>query len=492
MSEIQKTIYTHRLLAKVVLQAETPLAISSGEKNVLTDAPVMLDANGLPYIPATSIAGIIRHTIGDEKAKQFFGYQTLGVDRDGEGSKIIFSSAHIIGEQGEVIDGLQNIDFKSNYYKHFNVLPIRQHVRINSAGTAEDGGKFDEQIIYKGTRFCFEIEMVASDNSINMLDQETDQLEHDNKLFDNVLNQLSYNTFRVGGGSRSGFGSVSVVSYKKAVLNLTTPAEMKLYLKKSSFLSDNEFWAEYASNTTTEIKSPSWTVYKLQLIPENFFLFGSGFGNDNADMTPVKESVIEWDNNNIPHFNKKEEKHILFPASSIKGALTHRVAFYYNKFNNIVADTLSVSDMKQHIGKNNKAIKQLFGSEGGKNPEENAIPGNIILSDIIMKPCTKSKTKILNHVSIDRFTGGATPGALFSEEVIYKDGQMFEFTILVKKSISLDKQVEKALEKALQDVCCCMLPLGGGTNRGNGCFTGNIKKDGSIIYSYTDEKDRKI
>lgn len=57
-------------------------------------------------------------------------------------------------------------------------------------------------------------------------------------------------------------------------------------------------------------------------------------------------------------------------------------------------------------------------------------------------------------------------------------------TLLVRKEAldKKDKKVEQALEAALQDICKGMLPLGGGVNRGNGIFTGTLKRGEEIIY----------
>lgn len=64
---------TYRLLTRIVLQAETPLAIGSGNKNIKTDATVVRDVNFLPYIPATTLAGLIRHTLPTELQKKVYG-----------------------------------------------------------------------------------------------------------------------------------------------------------------------------------------------------------------------------------------------------------------------------------------------------------------------------------------------------------------------------------------------------------------------------------
>jgi hypothetical protein len=47
-----KSKYTHRFIARIVMEAVTPLAVSNGEKSILTDALVATDVNGLPFIRA--------------------------------------------------------------------------------------------------------------------------------------------------------------------------------------------------------------------------------------------------------------------------------------------------------------------------------------------------------------------------------------------------------------------------------------------------------
>ena len=160
------------------------------------------------------------------------------------------------------------------------------------------------------------------------------------------------------------------------------------------------------------------------------------------------------------------------------------MAFYYNKLKGVFADTLVEGEkIEDHVGKNNEAVKVVFGSEGEKDADgkmQNKLRGNVLISDIIQE--TSVSPKILNHVSIDRFTGGAIDGALFSEETLYAKGQSFELKLLVNNSAFDDKDVKTAFEDTLKDLCSGMLPLGGGVNRGNGCFEGIIKRNGELIY----------
>ena len=61
---MEEKTYRYRHLARIIVEAVTPIAIGTGSKDILTDAPVVRDINGLPYIPATSLAGVIRHALG--------------------------------------------------------------------------------------------------------------------------------------------------------------------------------------------------------------------------------------------------------------------------------------------------------------------------------------------------------------------------------------------------------------------------------------------
>jgi len=462
---MKNKIYTHRYMARIVLEAETPISIGSGLTNIITDSVILRDVNGFPYIPGTSLTGVIRHQMEEDRdVKSLFGYQE---NNDGEGSRIIFSDAKMIGANGDVIDGLKlQSNFMGDFYEKFKNLPIRQHARLDKKGVTANMGKFDEEIIFKGTRFCFEIEMLSDGKNF--------------QDFKSVLNQLKLKTFRIGGGTRSGFGKIRIVENKSGYvdLNLENEEELNLYLKKTPCLSDNAFWKnKYVKKLSDKnINREGWYKYVLKLLPEDFFLFGSGFGDDDADMIPVKEDKIVWDEKTgFPEFI---EDCILIPATSVKGAISHRVAYHYNRLIGYWADDKNQEELNKLTGKNNKAVKQLFGSEGDIEQGSKELiyqkRGNVIFSDIIENK-HGTKDKILNHVAIDRFTGGTIDGALFSEKTTYAKGKTYETEILVNNEVfKEDDNIRKAFNCTLKDIVDGLLPLGGGVNRGNGAFTGEI------------------
>lgn len=465
--------YSHRFLARIVVEAETPLAVGSGEKDIRTDALVATDSNGLPYIPATSIAGVLRSMFGlkDKDKDPLFGFQT---DDESHGSELIFTEAKVIDSTGKVIDGMDPGAIGNDpLLSHYQLLPVRQHVRIDGKGVAVDSALFNEQVVFAGTRFCFEIETVSDGSDFNR--------------FEEVLRKIKAADFRLGGGSRSGFGKIKVADMKHMDLDLKDESDLNLYLEKTSAL-NGEFWNKHANrlkklDEETEVVS-TLLEYKLELKPEDFFLFGSGFSDDTADMTPVKAGKVDWSKGQ----GRMMENQVLIPGSSMKGALAHRMAFHWNLLEGVFADDLGKDKMQSMVADRNAAVKALFGSEGTGKNNEGISRGNVMVSDMIEGPVPDN---ILNHVAIDRFTGGTIAGALFSEKASYGKGQSYNTEIVIDKaglkracelewgkteSENNEKKLLEAFEDALIDLCDGMLPLGGGVNRGHGVFNGILEK----------------
>lgn len=70
---------SYKLVVRVIIEAQTPLCIGSGEKSILTDSEVMRDVNGLPYIPGTTLAGVLRKELSEEKAEYYLVRKGMGV-----------------------------------------------------------------------------------------------------------------------------------------------------------------------------------------------------------------------------------------------------------------------------------------------------------------------------------------------------------------------------------------------------------------------------
>ena len=403
-----------RHIAHITIELQTPLKVGSNASDFLQDSPIQKDFNNLPMILGTGITGVLRKEFDKEMASEVFGEEN--------GSKVIISNALLLDENKNINEAL--LLEKSKFLKLFDNLPIREHTAIKDKGVANERSKFDEEVVYKGSRFKFSIEYIE-----------------DNKLmFENILNLLSTNSFRLGGGSTKGFGAIKVIEIQTQTYDKNDYQEYSSSLNhklKDSFLS-------------TKQKSDRYRTYKLTIKPDDFFMFGSGFGDTQADMTPVYEKMIDYDKKALSY------EMILIPASSIKGAIAHRTTYHYN-----LQNKLFIGDEKAK-----KSIKEIFGEAKNTKEKIDGAKAKILISD-----CFKSKTdeKVFDHVSIDRFTGGAIDGVLFQEKTI-ADTREYVIEILLDKDVA-DTYI-KPFESALDDMCSGMLPLGGATTKGHGVFSG--------------------
>ncbi len=488
MSKEKNDILTHRYLARIVLEAKTPLFAGSGESSLLSDAIVQRDAYGFPMIPGTSLAGVLRHAIEDslndkEKGKwrSFFGYQDK---KDGLGSRVRISSAYLILKKDKIAD-LENHKELREEFPFFENLPTRQHVRIDHRGTAEDGGLFDNEVVYKGCRFVFEIELKGS--------------AEDRELWEALLKKLNSPAFRIGQGTRKGYGNLSVLQCKSQIFDLRDQQDFEDYLNyQPSFNAENEILEKI---DITEDENKDYIHYRLTLIPDDFFIFSKGAGEGEVDNAPVTENIVEYDENGT--LKLSERPYTLIPASSIKGAIAHRTAYHYNRLRERFVDKLEPRLgmeilTKLYTGSGNQAVNELFGLGAGTSWEDEVNPkelglgkdeyedigdarrGRVIIDDILLPVPDIDNTKIFNHVAIDRFTGGALDGALFSEKVSHENELVIN--IYLEKREENDKyktpnpQIYQALEEALCDITHGLLPLGGMTSKGHGMFTGKLEK----------------
>ncbi|EKJ0130129.1 RAMP superfamily CRISPR-associated protein [Campylobacter fetus] len=362
---------TKRHVAHVTLEALTPLKVGSQSVDFLQDSPVQKDWNNLPMILGSSIAGVLRVKLKD-KTDDIFGKEN--------GSKIIISNALLLDKTAKVCETL--LLEKDDFLSLFENLPLREHTAINEKGLAIDKSKFNEEVVFKGSKFKFSIELV----------------EDDKESFNDILSLLIDDDFRLGGGSSKGFGEFEIKRIRYGYLDVS----------------------EYSSSLNFELKNvyqkqsqtgQKLTKYELNIAPDNFFMFGSGFGDSDADMTPVFEQTISYDTSSIS--NPK----VLIPASSIKGALLHRTLYHICKLEGITVDKSLEEALRE--AKKRKDIKDLkdlvvplFGE--AKNTDKKGKKGNILMSDCFK--ANDAQTKIFDHVAIDRFTGGAMDGIVISRK----------------------------------------------------------------------------
>ncbi|EIM72573.1 CRISPR-associated protein, TM1792/TM1809 family [Nitritalea halalkaliphila LW7] len=386
-----------KYIVRFLLQAETPLFVGSGQSSLLKDALVQKDVNGFPMIPGTSLAGVLRHSFarshGEACASKIFG-DSKGSET-GTGSLLKISPALMLLNTKQVSEGLLYGEQWEQLKFRFDNLPIRQHVRISQKGVAEEMGLFDNEVIYKGTRFVFELEL--TERNENLLED-----------WESLLKIISSSDFRIGSGTRNGYGSLKVL--KKQAFRFDLRTELKHYLDLSPSFADID-WNRVEENSEKVLTSTvSKVKYTLKLTPDPFFIFGSGYDDQDVDNTPLEEEVIKYDESSGKICF---ESFLVIPGSSIKGAIAHRVAYHFNRKQGIWAGS-------DQDGLANEAVKELFG-----DIETSKRAGKIFIDDVFLSQKEVASDKIFNHVAIDRFTGGAIDGALFSEKVSYLKRRLY-------------------------------------------------------------------
>ena len=403
------------------------------------------DWNGLPMILGTSVAGILRRAFEDRKGEddtnEIFGTKDEQDPNKQKGSRLIISSALLLVDKNNKVCEELLLE-KSEFLRLFDNLPIRDHVAIGANGAAKDAGKFDEEVVFKGTRFKFSLELDGGEDK-----------------FKKILNLLCDPTLRLGGGSSKGFGSLRILEIKWGEF------EPDRYSSSLNFSSDE--FVKFMPDSAVDGNLKRHIRYELKISPDDFFMFGSGFGDKDADQTPALESVIDYENKCL------SKRKILIPASSVKGALSHRTAFYFNKINKQFGE-------KAKVGSENEAVREIFGYE--KNKNNKGAKGKILISDCFLDYDEAKDMKVFEHVSIDRFTGGAIDSALFQEKAVAKRDE-FIIEILLRNDVCGDKEKEKtfnnaleAFEATLDDVVEGRLSLGGATTKGYGFFKGKALK----------------
>lgn len=455
-----------RFVTRITIEFVTPYHSGSGTEGDVADAAVTLDANGLPAIPGTTLAGILRHAFEDNAdaqkrnlAKRIFGFQERSHqhENNGQGSRLSVSWACIHNAHNIPVYGLVPDCANDPILLRAQSPTLRDHVRINHRGVAAPHGKFDELCIAAGYRFTFEMELIGT--------------EDDRDTWRELLS-LWYNpTLRIGGKTRRGFGAFKVVQSIAGEFDLRTSADFQNYADLPRSLA-----ASTPHLTPFRANAPNISSIRLHLKPRSYWMFGGGEDPEGTDMAPVTDFRIVWHDNSA----SIEDDLIYIPGSALKGALAHRVCFHANKYLENFAD--KVSDLDAVTGSNNPIIRELFGFLKGDAQDKSGARGRIIINDTFLKPRAAFDRQIVHHVSIDRFTGGARAGALYNEHPLYRhpDGG-FDVEIFVEQPDSLSLIAKKALRDALEDLCNARLPIGGGTGRGLGFCTGELHDPQNIL-----------
>lgn len=305
------------LLLKGEIELVSPAIIGSGNSDT-ADLEVVKDSNGVPYIPATSFAGVLRHKIKNlslprKTLEKIWGLSIASSHQDLRQSSIIISDLLPKGNP---------------------LLSIRDGVRIDrKRGVAEDKAKFDYEVIDAGALFNLKIEVP--------LDGEDDDLRE--RLLATYVEMLKNDSIRLGAKTNSGFGKIRLRDYKFYHFNFKEKEHVKA-------------WFRYLK--TKEL--PPSQQLKVEPIPfnEREFILNANFIIKNSLI--VRDYSIDSYSPDMVHI--KSNGRPILPGTSIKGAIRARAER--------IVKTLEVE---------NSVIEDLFGEAGKDVPEPKR--GRIIVDE---------------------------------------------------------------------------------------------------------------
>lgn len=412
-----------RFIRRITLEAAAPLAIQSGEEDALNDTLLVRDPNGLPFIPATSLAGAMRAAAGTE-ADEWFGWQEGNA---GSRSPLTISDALLHWSDDGPRDGLiteaaglRRLE-ADELCRH--LLPgaeplVRQHVRLNDRGVVDGSGKFTRSAVPAGARFTFEVR------------------SHRRDVIDGVTGLIKAGLW-LGGATRSGYGQMMCIAIGE--LDLELPRDWRK-------------WCEFAGKdlgTDGPVVRKAWSTsgsvaaWHLKGRIEGALLVGAEGRNLKEDRAPWREKRVRW-NKRIGGAAEVIEAFVV-PGSAIKGPLRHRALFHLRRHG--VADPDS-------------CVNTLFGSVA---QDDTGSAGKLRFADaVIDDPVIFTQT----HVGLDRFTGGSRRGVLFTDAVLWRP----RLDVSIFATRDLDAIEHLGLAAALNDLRLGLCGIGAEWGEGAGVF----------------------
>jgi CRISPR/Cas system CSM-associated protein Csm3 (group 7 of RAMP superfamily) len=414
-----------RIYMQGQLKALSPLIIGSGEERH-TDIDLLRDAEGMPFIPGTSLAGSIRHFLEaklDEEEKTVLETVFGKKDKESIQSSVMFFDAPLLH------DSPFNVSTRDGIRLNYETKTVDVHIDRDEAS---GGAKYDYEIIETGARFDFRMEMTIRDTLL-------EQIEKD-RLYDLVfllVESLQDCGIALGAKTRRGFGSLRLQH-----LNI-----LHLHMKEKE---DVKKWLEFEWPFQSSLNISHFKRDKLQLKEDKDIHISINFKIPYSLL--IRHYSIHARDADASHLMSGENP--VIPGTSWNGAISHSV---YNILKELDHETLWEKEVKE----------QFFGTEKGKKPRASRI---IFRESIINNH--ESVTYTRNKV--DRFTGGVVETALFDEKPVFGGDTSLEITIKDAEPWEVG-----LILLALNDLSHGIQTIGGDANIGRGILQGetiNINK----------------
>ena len=408
----------------------SPLALGSGD-NKNTDRDLLLNSRKEPYIPASSIAGVIRESLlryfGEDKKDtvyQYLGEVKKANENDSESSKkesrIIFYDAVL----------------KSKSPKH---ISTRDSVSLDEYRTAKRGAKFDMEILEAGAHFCTYLEQ-------NILEGD------DREFAEKIISRLFEDNLLFGGKSMRGYGEIKIITVGWNHFDLTNTEGLEKWLEFDVY--EEKGWRPFEKRFSKQKENQGIILHLKQAGGISVRRYTTAVRDpDSLIPQPDYEQLTAHSYNRDLKAKENPVPLPVIPGTSWAGAFRHRMEEFGvdTSSKNSIFGYVEQSEGKKHVradrSDNRKRSKIRFSESRIENAKE----------------------KILSRNALDRFSGGTAERALFTEKTYYGGNTSLTISWLGKEKMSEGDQ--KALAAAVADLHFGFLAVGGEISIGRGRFT---------------------
>lgn len=402
-----------RIVVTGNLVLDTPTHLGNGDADGPLDMPIIVDPlEGKTLLTGASVAGALRAYVHERNhgwANTLFGKLTAASSQE---SPLIVDDA--IGEAPNV--------------------ELRDGVAINAqTRTAEEGKKYDMELLEAGTSFKLSFELLVRKDRANVI----------REAFVLALQGLERGDIHLGKRKRRGFGKCHVSEWTVRRYDMTTPEGMLAWLHSKSKNQQAKKIAEALHVVPDE----------TQLQSCDFFTIKATFGIDSSVL--IRSGAGKPDAPDVVHLRSKRQgrEQLILSGTSIAGALRTRALQISNTF---------------HPDKGWTYVEGMFGMRSrGVSDNRDLTASKLWVDEVEIDHAVE---QVQTRVKIDRFTGGAYPGALFSEQAAFAQD-----TTCVTLRLSMKSPTEGQvglLLLLLKDLWISDLPIGGGSNIGRGYLKG--------------------
>ena len=323
-----------KVLCKVVytgtLQLDSPLLIGSGTETRKNEADihVLKDKLERPFIPGTSLAGVLRSWLADtdaETADKLFGFVTKNKNSMNDVQSAV-SLLDVTLEDSKVV--------------------VRDGVSIDAyTGTGLDGKKYDYEAVERGARGTFAMVLTLREyHSKNIPDLDV--------LTEKIADKLCAG-LRSGALTTKGFGVVRVPDICVAYYDFSKPDDVKRWLLKQPAAK------VYKGKAGKEMEANTFSV-------DGEFAFATSLLIRDQS---VNEKVGDKKINAAP---MKSLDEYLIPGSSLKGVLRHRAVWILNELGKPVEwlDNLMGFSDKSSSKKSRFTVNEVYFKDGVAEQEQ--------------------------------------------------------------------------------------------------------------------------